>query len=369
MATVALTPAKDYDVDALQRIIEQSIQDIGGIEALKPGAKVLVKPNLLMKRDPDRHTTTHPAVVEAVVRAVINRGCSVTLADSPGGLFTPGILRSLYDATGMTGVAQRTGAALNFCCDGVNVEVPGAYKSHMLTVMRCAQEADCIVSVGKIKTHGLTTYTGAVKNLFGLVPGTLKVDYHARYPAIDDFCEGILDIERWARPCLSVLDGIVGMEGKGPSGGSPRRIGAMVVSDDAHAADVVGAALIGLEMQQVPTLRIAHEKAILPVPLVVGSSVDEMAVVDFRHAPSEASAQLLTNPILGRFIRSKPYVHKKMCVGCGICRKSCPAKAIEIKGGIPRFDYKACIRCYCCQELCPQTAVDVWQPFFMKWLR
>ena len=369
MATVILKRCHDYDVERVQALLGEALEALD-LPALHPGAKVLLKPNLLMRREPDRHTTTHPAVVEALARLLLARGCRVTIADSPGGPFAPGLLRGLYESTGMEAVARRTGAELNFSTESVEVDVPEAYRTHMLTVLRCAAEADAIVSVGKIKTHGLTAYTGAVKNLFGLVPGMRKIDYHARFPDIDDFSAALLDIASWAKPCLSVLDGVVGMEGKGPSGGSPRRIGALVASDDPHAADVVGAALIGLAVEEIPTLRIAREKGLLPVPLVLGESVEDLAVPDFRHAPVEITRRgILTDKRFARLVRSHPRVHREKCVSCGICQRSCPAKAIELRGGVPHFNLDRCIRCYCCQELCPQTAVDVFQPFFMKWLR
>lgn len=369
MATVILKRCHEYDAARLQALLGEAMESLD-LSALRPGANVLLKPNLLMRREPDRHTTTHPAVVEALARPLAERGCRVTIADSPGGPFTAGLLRGLYESTGMQAAARRAGAELNFSTKSADVEVPNPCRTHMLTVLRCAAEADAIVSVGKIKTHGLTAYTGAVKNLFGLVPGMLKIDYHARFPDIDDFCGALLDIAGWAKPCLSVLDGIVGMEGKGPSGGTPRRIGALVVSDDPHAADVVGAALIGLNVEEVPTLRLAREKGLLPVPLVLGESVEDLAVPDFRRAPVEITRRgILTDKRFARLVRSHPCVHREKCVSCGICQRSCPAQAIELRGGVPHFDYKRCIRCYCCQELCPQTAVDVFQPFFMKWLR
>ena len=369
MSKVILRRCEAYQLDELSRIVKDAIAALGDIPALKPGAKVLVKPNLLMKRDPERHTTTHPMVVEAVVRTLMEMGCEVTIADSPGGLFSESILRGLYSVTGMEGVAQRTGATLSCSTESMDVELENPIKTHMLTVLKCAYDADCIVSIGKIKTHGLTAYTGAVKNLFGLVPGTLKVDWHARYPEIPDFSSAVLDIERWAKPVLNVLDGVWGMEGKGPSGGTPRKLNAIVISDDAHACDVVGARLIGFEPEEVSTLKAAKELGILPVPLVEGESVESLAQ-SFKRAPAEASVKgILTNPVFAKLVRSKPILHKKDCIGCGVCMRACPGKAIELVDRKPKFDYTKCIRCYCCQELCPQTAIDVWQPFFMKWLR
>jgi uncharacterized protein (DUF362 family)/Pyruvate/2-oxoacid:ferredoxin oxidoreductase delta subunit len=369
MADVVLSRCEQYDVDKIECLLYDALDRLGGVPALRPGARVLVKPNLLMKRGPEKHTTTHPAVVEALVRVLQQRGCAVIIADSPGGPISESILRGLYAATGMKGVAERTGAALCESTKSVQVEVSSPCLSHMLTVLKCAAESDLIVTVGKIKTHGLTKYTGAVKNLFGLIPGTLKVDYHARFPKIEDFCLGLMDVVSWANPCLSVLDGVWGMEGKGPSGGSPRKIGALVVSENPHAADVVGAGLIGFAPEEVPTLKAARERGLLPEVRVLKENLDALRVPDFRRAPAECERGILANPVFARAVRSRPIVKRDRCVGCGVCQRSCPAKAIALRGGVPAFDYKQCIRCYCCQELCPQTAVDVWQPFFMKWLR
>ena len=111
MASVVLSRCEKYDAKRIETLLENALKQLPEIPQLHPGAKVLVKPNLLMKRDPDRHTTTHPVVVEAVVRVLQARGCEVTLADSPGGPFTEGMLPGLYALTGMKEVAERTGAS------------------------------------------------------------------------------------------------------------------------------------------------------------------------------------------------------------------------------------------------------------------
>ena len=368
MTKVYLNRCESYDVNELLPLLQNAISGLGVYDRLTPGAKVLVKPNLLMKRAPDRATTTHPAVMEALCTLLVARGCDVTIADTPGGLLSENILKNLYKETGMEDVAKRTGAKLDTTCAQVDVEVKDAKRSHILTVLRSAAEADCIISVGKLKTHGLTAYTGAVKNLFGLIPGILKMDYHARYADVNAFSEVLLDIASWAKPVLSVVDGIVGMEGAGPSGGSPRKIGALLVSTDPHALDVVGASLINLTPEEVPTLAMAQKYGLLPVPEVVGESVESLSVPDFKHAPSDMS-KVLTNPVFSKVVRSHPKVDPKKCVGCGICARSCPGKAITIQNKVPKFKLRSCIRCYCCQELCPNTAISVWQPFFMKLLQ
>ncbi len=367
MTEVYLSRCNTYDVNEILPLLQNAMTGLNAYNKLTPGAKVLVKPNLLMRRDPDKATTTHPAVVEALCLLLKERGCVVTIADTPGGLLNESILRNLYRETGMEGVAERTGAKLDTTGEQVTVEVKNAVKSHILTVLKSAAEADCIISVGKLKTHGLTAYTGAVKNLFGLIPGLLKVDYHARYSDVNSFSEALMDIANWAQPTLSIVDGIVAMEGAGPSGGSPRKVGALLVSDNPHALDVVGASLINLSTDEVPTLVAAQKFGLLPVPEVIGESVDSLAVPDFVHAPSDG-IRVLTNPMFSALVRSHPKVNAKQCVGCGVCARSCPGKAITIINRIPHFKLHDCIRCYCCQELCPNTAISVKQPFFMKLL-
>ena len=172
MASVVLSRCEKYDAKRIETLLENALKQLPEIPQLHPGANVLVKPNLLMKRDPDRHTTTHPAVVEAVVRVLQARGCEVTLADSPGGPFTEGMLPGLYALTGMKEVAERTGAKLNFSIEGAEVEVPDPIRSHMLTVMRCAAEAEG-VQLSLLSDYDLTGarhQTGTLVLGYGSLP-------------------------------------------------------------------------------------------------------------------------------------------------------------------------------------------------------
>ena len=165
------------------------------------------------------------------------------------------------------------------------------------------------------------------------------------------------------------------MEGEGPSGGTPRHIGALLVSRDAHALDSVGARLIGLEPKDVCTLARAMERGLLDLNKVevVGDSVGDIAVHDYVYPHAARDIKLYsTTPIIGRFINAVTMPHpaydKSKCVKCGICARSCPAKAIEL-APYPKADLSKCIRCFCCQELCPQHAVEVKKSIMRHFIR
>ena len=360
--TVALKACAGYDEAAVQAAIDEIFALCGGIEAyVKPGDRVLIKLNLLMKRTPDQATTTHPAVAKAIVRAVQRAGAEAILADSPGGTYTRAHLRGIYDACGMSTVAKETGCILNDDFSVTTRYLEAGKAARKLDLIGVLDHVDAVITVGKLKTHGLTTMTGCVKNLYGTIPGTTKVEYHARYQDVSLFSNMLLDICAAVKPCFAILDAIVGMEGEGPSGGRPRAIGALIGGVNPHAVDAVGARLIGLEPRQVTTLEAAQKRALLPVYALVGDPIEPMIIRDFDIPMGlrRGSWVRLMNR-LPQAMRPRPVFTHKKCDGCGTCVRACPAKAIDMDDARrPHVDVKTCIRCYCCQELCPKNDVEV----------
>lgn len=360
--TVVLKACAGYDEAAVQAAIDDIFALCGGIEAfVKPGDRVLIKLNLLMKRTPDQATTTHPAVARAIVRAVQRAGATAILADSPGGPYTRGHLRGIYDACGMTAVADETGCVLNDDFSVTTRYLKEGKAARKLDLIGVLDHVDAVITVGKLKTHGLTTMTGCVKNLYGTIPGTTKVEYHARYQDVSLFSNMLLDICAAVKPCFAILDAVVGMEGEGPSGGRPRAIGALVGGHNPHAVDAVGARLIGLEPRQVTTLEAAQKRALLPAYTIAGDPIESLVVHDFDIPMGlrRGSWVRLMNK-LPQALRPRPVFTHRKCDGCGTCARACPAKAIAMDSARrPHVDVKACIRCYCCQELCPKNDVEV----------
>ena len=371
-ARVALKACASYDELSVQQAIDEIFALCGGIETfVKPGDRVLVKLNLLMKRSPEQATTTHPAVAKAIVRAIMRAGGVAILADSPGGPYTKGMLAGVYEACGMNAVARETGCLLNDDFSTTTRYLQSGKAARKLDLIGVLDHVDSVITVGKLKTHGLTTMTGCVKNLYGTIPGTTKVEYHARYQDVSLFSDMLVDICACVKPCFAILDAVVGMEGEGPSGGRPRTIGALLGGVNPHAVDAVGARLIGLKAQQVTTLQAAQRRGILPEIELAGDPIEPLVIDDFDIPMGlrKGSWVRLMNR-LPQPLRPRPVFTHKKCDGCGTCVRACPAKAISMdEKRRPHVDVKACIRCYCCQELCPKTDVEVRRNPIFAWLK
>jgi uncharacterized protein (DUF362 family)/Pyruvate/2-oxoacid:ferredoxin oxidoreductase delta subunit len=374
---VALVACEDYDLSRVRGAVDEALELVGGIgRFVQRGDRVLVRPNLIAPRPIEDAATTHPAVVEAVVRVVQEAGGLVVIGDCPGGDTRPADLGRSYEASGMAGVAERTGAELDYDPEPVEVEHPQGRYLRKAALARAVVEADAIITVPKLKTHTLTGLTGAVKLCFGAVPGRAKTGYHLRYPKVRDFSGALLDLHDLVQPRLTVMDGVVAMEGDGPSAGDPRHVGAILASGDSLACDVAAARLVGLDPLQVSTIRLAADQGRIrtrPEDLdLAGASLSDLQVRDFRPASTRLTQLPLFNwlvDVFGRWVSPHPIVGEG-CTGCGTCARNCPAEAITLLRGKPHIDYGRCIRCFCCQELCPERAMAVHQPrLTRRWVR
>ena len=376
LCKVALTGCPDYEPKHVYEAFERALALTGGMkDIIKPGMRVLVKCNMVMHKGPEAAATTHPEVVSAVCYAVKALGATPVIGDSPGGPLSATLLKSYYAATGLSEAAARAGAELATDTRQGVLDCPEGVELKHMDITRMALDADAVISCSKLKTHGMTLMTGCVKNLFGCVPGMTKVEYHARFNQLKRFSNMLVDIERAVRPVLSVLDAVDGMEGDGPTGGTPRHIGALLVSRDAHALDWVAAQLIGLNPTDVCTIARAQERGLIkPADIVVyGDRIEDFRVSDYVHPHAARDIKLYsTVPVVGWLINAVTMPHpdfdKLRCVRCGICARSCPAKAIELKP-YPNADLKKCIRCFCCQELCPQNAVKVCKSIMRRFIK
>ncbi|TGE33004.1 DUF362 domain-containing protein [Desulfosporosinus sp. Sb-LF] len=373
-AKVVLKYCPDYTAD-VEMSLREGLAELGGMsEFVKPGQKVLLKVNLLMKKRPEEAVTTHPSVVEAVVRLVQVAGGIPIIGDSPGGPYTVSALQAIYTRSGLREVAERTGAILNEDVGQTTLQYPEGKLAKSLTITNCVLDADVVIPISKLKTHGMMTFTGAVKILFGVIPGLLKAEYHLKMFKIPDFADLLVDIASWVSPALSIMDGIVGMEGDGPSAGKPRNIGALILSTDPFALDVVAADLIGLKPEKVPTLMAARARGLtsrLNELQLKGDSRTLWRIQDFL-IPKAISTNFLDMVPLPRKIkrftlnrlRPRPVFEHEKCKRCMDCINNCPPKALTLdENQRPVVDLEACIRCFCCQELCPHQAVKLFKPW------
>jgi len=373
-AKVVLKFCPDYTAD-VEMSLREGLAEWGGMSMfVKPGQRTLLKVNLLMKKGPEEAVTTHPSVVEAVVRLVQEAGGIPIIGDSPGGPYTVNALQTIYTMSGLREVAERTGAILNEDVGQTTIQCPEAKLAKSLTVTNCVLNADVVIPISKLKTHGMMTFTGAVKILFGVIPGLLKAEYHFKMFKTTDFADLLVDIASWVSPALSIMDGVVGMEGDGPSAGKPRNIGALIISTDPFALDVVAADLIGLKPERVPTLMAARARSLTSRLNEIELKGDSRSLWHIENfiIPKAVSTnfldmvslpQTVKNFVLNR-VRPFPMFEHEVCVGCRDCVNNCPPKALTMnENQRPIVDLQACIRCFCCQELCPQQAVKLFKPW------
>lgn len=371
MERVYLSACSEYKYTEVEKSVFECLDGLEGTrEKIVKGSFVLVKVNLLTKKNPEEAVTTHPFVAEAIVRYFQALGCRVMIADSPGGYYSEKILKSIYNTSGMTGVAERTGCELNYDISSVDITFQDAKMLKYMQIIKPVEDADFIISASKLKTHTMMTYTGAVKNLFGVIPGVIKADYHLKMNDVDNFAEHLIDICEYVKPTISVMDAIEGMEGNGPSSGDVRRVGAVIASLSPYALDTIATSLVGIDPMIVPTIRTAANRNIFSGKMkdveIAGSRFESFKIKPFKLPDSVMHINFAGNRFPNIFesfllntIRPKPEFNFDICTSCGECKRSCPPGVIDMKTGKPVVNLDRCIRCFCCHELCPQKAVTV----------
>ena len=368
---VTVARCASYDPDTVRAALEECLRPLGGLDWVRPGMRIALKANLVARRKPEAAATTHPEVLAALTRMLREKGAAVVLGDSPGSFFNAATLNGVYDGTGMRRVEQ-AGAKLNDNFGQKNANYPEALVAKEFLYTAWLDDADAIINVCKLKTHGMMGLSAATKNMFGAVPGTNKPEYHFRYPNQEDFARMLLDLNTYLKPRLCVVDAVVGMEGNGPTAGTPRQIGALLAGEKPWAVDLACVRLINLEPKEVPTLRVEQACGLIPETaeqLDVEGPLEELCVADYEKILGKS--MFFTDiggggPVgkaVGRFVRwaldAVPSVNGRECIGCAHCEQICPAQAITMKNKRPVIRRKQCIHCFCCQEFCPKGAMKV----------
>lgn len=369
---VAVVRCKTYDVEAVKPALEEAVNAVNGLDFVMPGMKIIIKPNLVSFKKPDAAATTHPALLEALVEMLLARGAAVTIGDSPGGPHSLPLLNRVYAATGMDRV-EKLGAKLNRNMNEKTVDFPEGKVLKNFTYTEYLDEADAIIDFCKLKSHGMLGMSAAVKNLFGTIPGLKKPEVHYKFQNDAEFADMLVDLNEYFEPRLAICDAVVGMEGNGPTAGTPRQIGAIIASKSTYYADVVGAELIGMNIDGLPTLQAAYERGFAPASsknLRVYGDIRALTVDDFKAPPVRGLSFMRKGNVLHFISKAalehKPTLKKRLCVGCGECARMCPAKAIEMKNKKPHINREKCIRCFCCQEFCPRAAMVAHRPLAAK---
>ncbi len=365
-SAVSLVRCASYTA-GVREALEKLLSELGGIgRFVQAGQRVLIKPNLLTERAPHEAVTTHPVVVRALVGMLKDAGATPCIADSPASTVK---LERVWEKTGFRALCDEEDVPL------VNLEKAGSRHFDVdgcsFCIARPVLEADVVINVPKVKSHVLTTLTAAVKNMYGVIPGYHKTQLHKTHPRPADFGKLMAAVYRHVRPHLSIADGIVGMEGDGPSGGEPKTLGFLAASADAVALDLTLCRLLGIAPKAVPYLEHLREKGVHDAIDVRGAALRDVAPRAFR-TPSTLRVRLIPRPLV-RFLAPHLWIRPvfcESCVSCGQCVEACPASALCMrKGEQPELTAQACIGCCCCHEVCPAKAVRMTMSPLLNFVR
>lgn len=341
------------------------IMDGAGGGRIQSGDRVLIKPNLLLPAEPDSGIITHPLIVKAVAEYVLEKGAKPLVADSPGmGSFEKIIRKGGYrDAM--------SGMRVDFrpFRDSVRVDIGEPFGS--VDLAKDAIQSDFVINLAKLKTHAQMLLTLGVKNIFGCVIGLKKPEWHLK-AGIDRamFARLLVQIHRAVNPGITIVDGIIALEGQGPGrSGTTRRLGLIAGSENAFALDMTLCKVLGLNPSELQTHQAAEALGMLPEQINLKGAFHVLDDFVFPDIGPLSLGPKMLNGFMRKNIIQKPVVDNKTCKLCGDCWRYCPVKAIDhnIKG--IWFDYKTCIRCYCCLEICPHGAIRMKEPWLGKLVR
>ncbi len=367
-ARVSVVKCDSYEPVLVEQAIKNTLNLLGGITCfVKPGSRVLVKPNLLMPKQPEYGITTHPEVVRAVIHLLKEINCKIIVGDGPSvwGKYIENV-DEVYNITGIKKVCHDEAVEL------INFDKRRMRDKFPLTV--ALDECDYLINLPKFKTHEFTLITGSIKNLFGLVSGTYKTELHKNYFEPSEFAKMLVDIYQEVKPALTIIDGILAMEGDGPAtSGKTRQLNLLLGSSDCVALDTVMAKIMGIENYEVMTtkeagLRGLGENKIEKIK-IEGEDIDKLNIRPFILPATSVKISKLPpvlKKVLKSLIRYYPHSLRLKCTRCGYCLTVCPKSCIFLKKSGIKFDYNKCIACFCCQEACPAAAIAVKKSILAK---
>lgn len=371
MSVISCLKTASYDAAELDVSVRQHFGALGLAEKIRPGMKVLLKPNLLMRSAPDSSVTTRPELLAAIARELQRLGVTdIRVADSPGGTYSKAMLNMIYSGCGYK-TLEPLGLALNTGTGSKTRDFPAGKLVREFCLIDPIHEADFIINVAKLKTHCHTGISGAVKNMFGAVPGLSKPEFHFRFQDKADFCDMLIDLCLCTAPNVTFVDAVWSMEGNGPSGGSKIRTDRTFAAENPFHLDRFLCEWMGFRLDEVPLTEAAAARGLCPEDaseLETAGDIPAGEVFPFRKPDTYRTSfadnvpRFLSRPVEAverAFLTPKPRVIQKKCIGCGKCAESCPPRVIKLLDKKAKIEYDNCIKCFCCQEMCPVRAIRI----------
>jgi len=336
--------------------IIKNVFETFGVEKKVKDKKVLVKPNILGAFPPERGVTTDPRVISAIIKELKRYSPkAIIVGDNSGSIhfdpFKIGKITGILDAS--------DGCYSNIAREVVELKVESRFIEELF-ISKIVKEADYVINVPKFKTHSLTTITGAIKNMFGIIPGGKKAQLHTLNRSIDEFAELLIDIYQIRIPDLNIMDAIIGMEGTGPTNGKTIIINKIISSDNGISLDSVMAAMMGLKSDIIELLQIAKKRNLGEIDISKIVIDGELKSISGFRTPNNGLLQRIRKtvvPHIFNYAAVKPIVNHKKCKICKKCIEVCPVSAMNLTNKFPEADRKKCISCFCCDEHCPYGAI------------
>ena len=364
---------ENYNLEEIKSVINKIFEEEKLLDDFKKGKTVFLKVNLLRGANPNRAVTTHPIFVRAVGEVLLENGMKVIVGDSPAGPFTKTSLKGIYRACGLLKELENTEIELNYNVETVNIRKDSNLKLKEFTVFKALLDADYIINLPKLKTHTMMRYTGAVKNMFGAIVGLIKANYHFKLKEAENFAHHLIDVVETIKPDFNIIDGIVGMEGDGPSSGESINSNIILAGKNPYALDKVAIDFIGFTEEEVYTVKLSRNRGLFDKVEIFGDEIETMTfkrpegtqITFLPKGLPKGLEKFLLNQLKAKLI----FKHKK-CVSCGDCVRICPAKIIYMNDeNYPYYEREKCISCFCCHEVCPVDAIEIKNPILTNLFR
>ncbi len=360
MSTVYVRSA-EYNYSTLKPLIFGLMESLGS-SLIQKGSRVVIKPNLLAPAPPEKAVVTHPLVVRALVEYVLENGGEPMISDSPAVGSIEKVLRESGIKDALAGLKVSVAEFKEPC----RVDVGEPFKK--IEIAAEAVNADVLINVPKLKTHTQMLLTLGIKNLFGCIIGLKKPEWHLRAGVDREmFARLLVKIYAAVSPAITILDGILAMEGQGPGkGGTPRKLGVVMASTNTAALDRAACMMLGIEPGTVLTNKIALEQGLVKPDIVIDGEAGKIDNFILPEITQLVFGPDLIHGVLRRHLTQRPVCTDSLCKYCGECWKYCPAEAITPEKNKIHFDYDKCIRCYCCIEVCPHGALQAKETLIAK---